>query len=71
MHLPYSADWCVSRFFELTLCFFGKTCAQIKVKDCQVVQTRISRHHGGNDHKTELQVGAVDEDQLYKVLSST
>jgi len=39
----------------------------LQIKDCQVVQTRISRQHGGNDHKTELQVGAVDETQLYKV----
>ena len=40
-----------------------------KIKDCQVVQTRISRHHGGKDHKTELQVGAVDENELYKVMA--
>ena len=40
-----------------------------KIKDCQVVQTRISRHHGGKDHKTELQVGAVDENDLYKVMA--
>lgn len=39
-----------------------------KIKDCQVVQTRISWHHGGKDHKTELQVGAVDENDLYKVM---
>jgi len=38
-----------------------------KIKDCQVVQTRISREHGGRDHKTELQVGGVAETQLYKV----
>ncbi|KAK2560711.1 39S ribosomal protein L3 [Acropora cervicornis] len=30
----------------------------------------ISRHHGGKDHKTELQVGAVDENDLYKVKKS-
>ena len=54
---------------ENLLFIYYKTCAQIKIKDCQVVQTRISRHHGGKDHKTELQVGAVDEDQLYKVFS--
>ncbi|XP_068725181.1 large ribosomal subunit protein uL3-like isoform X2 [Montipora capricornis] len=39
----------------------------LQIKDCQVVQTRISRHHGGKDHKTELQVGAVDENDLYKI----
>lgn len=49
----------------LTLFFFKTK----KIKDCQVVQTRISRHHGGKDHKTELQVGAVDENDLYKVMA--
>ncbi|XP_044175907.1 LOW QUALITY PROTEIN: 50S ribosomal protein L3-like [Acropora millepora] len=42
----------------------------LQIKDCQVVQTRISRHHGGKDHKTELQVGAFDENDLYKVKKS-
>lgn len=39
-----------------------------KIKDCQVIQARISREHGGRDHKTELQVGGVEETQLYKVM---
>ena len=42
----------------------------MKIKDCQVVQARISREHGGNDHKTELQVGSLDETQLYKVIKT-
>jgi len=42
----------------------------VEIKDCQVVQTRISREHGGRDHKTELQVGGVAETQLYKVKKS-
>ena len=42
----------------------------MKIKDCQVVQARISREHGGNDHKTELQVGSLDETQLYKVMKT-
>ena len=40
----------------------------LKIKDCQVIQARISREHGGRDHKTELQVGGVEETQLYKVM---
>ena len=42
----------------------------MKIKDCQVVQARMSREHGGNDHKTELQVGSLDETQLYKVIKT-
>ena len=51
---------------EFKLHFIYKT-PPPKIKDCQVVQTRISREHGGRDHKTELQVGGVAETQLYKV----
>ena len=51
---------------EVSYIFFDKTLPP-KIKDCQVVQTRISREHGGRDHKTELQVGGVAETQLYKV----
>ena len=51
---------------SLSYIFFDKTLPP-KIKDCQVVQTRISREHGGRDHKTELQVGGVAETQLYKV----
>ena len=38
-----------------------------QIKDCQVVATRISRELGGRDDSTELQVGAVEETQLYNV----
>lgn len=51
---------------NLNCILFDKTLPP-KIKDCQVVQTRISREHGGRDHKTELQVGGVAETQLYKV----
>lgn len=42
-----------------------------KIKDCQVVATRISRDLGGRDDSTELQVGAVEETQLYNVSKVT
>ena len=51
---------------SLSCNFLDKTLSP-KIKDCQVVQTRMSREHGGRDHKTELQVGGVAEAQLYKV----
>ena len=56
----------IRTLLSLSYIFFDKTLPP-KIKDCQVVQTRISREHGGRDHKTELQVGGVAETQLYKV----
>ncbi|KAJ7360546.1 hypothetical protein OS493_015650 [Desmophyllum pertusum] len=44
-----------------------KPVTMVEIKECQVIQTRISRVHGGRDHKTELQIGAVEETQLYTV----
>jgi hypothetical protein len=38
-----------------------------KIKDCQVLATRISRELGGNDDVTALEVGAVNEKDLEKV----
>ena len=40
-----------------------------KIKDCQVLATRISRELGGNDDVTALEVGAVNETDLEKVMS--
>lgn len=38
-----------------------------KIKDCQVLATRISRELGGKDDITALEVGAVNEKDLEKV----
>ena len=63
---PFPPYILIRMLLSLNCILFDKTLPP-KIKDCQVVQTRISREHGGRDHKTELQVGGVAETQLYKV----
>ena len=63
---PFHSYILIRILLNLNCILFDKTLPP-KIKDCQVVQTRISREHGGRDHKTELQVGGVAETQLYKV----
>lgn len=66
---PFPTYILIRILLSLSCIFFDKTLPP-KVKDCQVIQTRISREHGGQDHKTELQVGGVAETQLYKVITA-
>jgi len=66
---PFPSYILIRILLSLSYILFDKTLPP-KIKDCQVVQSRISREHGGRDHKTELQVGGVAETQLYKVITA-
>ncbi|EDO33905.1 predicted protein, partial [Nematostella vectensis] len=39
----------------------------IQIKDCEVVQARVAKGHGGRDPQTELQVGAVNKLELNQI----
>ena len=37
------------------------------MKDCQVLDSRIGKNEGGNNHHTEVIVGGFNTDDLHKV----
>ncbi|KAK3727543.1 hypothetical protein QZH41_018646 [Actinostola sp. cb2023] len=39
----------------------------VQIKDCQVIQSRVSKTLGGSDPQTELQVGAINDPEVHKI----